>query len=88
MIAFGEGDNNCSLKANVVLAEHGSLVEAIGDPACRFFIESDGRVLTFPTKLPAACAYYCGPGASLGGKKFSSSPDAEPATDFAGDPLC
>jgi hypothetical protein len=88
VVTFGEANNNCTLRADVVDAEHGMLVQAIGDPACKFLIESDGLVSTFPARMPGACAYYCGPSASLAGKKFTSSPDAGPATDFAGDPLC
>ena len=85
---FGRGDANCTIQTRVVLAEHGSLVQARGDPACEFFIISDGTTLSLPSRVPAACAYYCGPGASLPGKKFRLAPNALPATDLVGDPLC
>ena len=88
VITYGEGNNNCSLHATVKPAEHGMLVQAVGDRDCEFVIESDGRTARFPARLPDACDYYCGPTATLSGKSFTSSATASPPVDFAGDPLC
>ena len=88
IVTYGEGDNNCTIQTKVTAAGHGSLVDALGDPACKFLIESDGTTLTLPERLPAACDYYCGPTAALAGKKFTRASDTTPATDLAGDPLC
>ena len=88
VIAYGEGNNNCSMRAAVKQAEHGMVVQAMGDRDCEFLIESDGKTARFPARLPDACDYYCGPTATLSGKSFTSSPTASPAVDFAGDPLC
>ena len=89
IVTYGPGNMNCTLKGKVVEAlNHDSLVEATGDKACRFQVTAEGDSLRLPQKLPAACDYYCGPGASLSGKTFKLDPSASPTVDFAGDPLC
>ena len=88
IIAYGEGDDNCTIQAKASVAEQGVLVEAVGDPACKFFIASAGTTLTLPERLPASCDYYCGPSASLANKKFTRAAGAAPVADLAGDPLC
>lgn len=63
-----------------------------GDEACAIEAQIDGSQVTLPTTLPAGCAYYCGPGATLAGatlaKTGGTADDAKRALDLAGDPLC
>ena len=88
IVTYGDGDNNCTLKGKVTQAEHGMLVEAVGDPACKLLVESDGETLIVRMPDPKACDYYCAPGATMDDRSFKSDPSASPAVDFAGDPLC
>jgi len=87
-ITYGEGDANCSVRGRVDRA--GKQILAImpdGDGDCRVELREEGRTLRLG-KVAAACAYYCGPGASFEGRTFAESASASPAVDFAGDPLC
>ncbi|WP_170005636.1 hypothetical protein [Pseudopontixanthobacter vadosimaris] len=63
-----------------------------GAEPCTILASIDGTRITFPPDLPAACAYYCGPGGDLAGvtlnKTGGSTADAMRALDPAGDPLC
>jgi hypothetical protein len=88
IVTYGEGDNNCTFRGKVVVAEHGMLVEALGDPDCRLLIEKEGETSRIGVPTPEACEYYCGPSATLSGRSFTHAPNASPAIDFAGDPLC
>ena len=88
IVTYGDGDNSCTLKGNVTQAEHGMLVEAMGDPACKLLVESNGETLISRVPDPKACEYYCGPGATMADRSFRRDSSASPAVDFAGDPLC
>ena len=94
LIIFGEGNVNCSAtgriegkSANIVLVPRGE-----GD--CRIPLLIDGDAIRIG-QVPAACSYYCGPGAKLSGNAFplvsaAQTRDGSPAklVDLAGDPLC
>ena len=87
-IAYGQGDTNCSVRGRLDRAGEQSLVVIPdGDQDCRIPASQQGDVIRLGT-VKAACAYYCGPGASFAGKRFNKSASASPAVDFAGDPLC
>lgn len=63
-----------------------------GDEECVIEARIAGTRVTFPPRLPAGCAYYCAPGATLAGAVFEktggSAQQAMRALDLAGDPLC
>ena len=77
------GDNNCSLRGSWTAAA----IRPAGDSACAIPIDRQGDTVTFGTPGPA-CAYYCGPGASLEGKTFVRMDRPAPVADIGGDPLC
>jgi len=87
LIAFGEGDVNCSASGKIE-AQNGkfSLVPR-GEGGCRIPISVEGDTVRIG-EVPAACSYYCGPGASMAGKSFNRAGSGTTATDLAGDPLC
>lgn len=87
LISFGAGDTNCSAAGAVQAGAGGWALVPRGEGACRipFTVDGDGIRIG---EVPAACAYYCGPGASLAGKGFKPAEAAATATDLAGDPLC
>lgn len=87
LIVYGEGDANCSARGQVERPAGRLVLVPDGDSDCRIAARLDGDRLSFEASA-AACAYYCGPGASWSGKVLRASPDASPAVDFAGDPLC
>ena len=87
-IAYGAGDTNCSVRGRAERAGEQSLtIVPDGDQDCRIDVQEQGGSLRLG-RVAAACAYYCGPGASFEGKAFSRNASASPAVDFAGDPLC
>ena len=88
LIAYGAGDANCSVRGRVDRAGEQLLtIIPDGDQECRIEVMAQAGSVRFG-KVSPACAYYCGPGASLEGKAFGENPSASPAVDFAGDPLC
>ena len=87
LIAYGEADSNCSASGRLEQAGTGWALVPKGEGDCRIPVEIDGSSVRIG-QPPAACSYYCGPNAMLGGKSFRSSANASPAVDFAGDPLC
>ncbi len=87
LIVYGDGNANCSARGRVEQSAVRIVLIPDGDPDCRIAARIEGDRLTFEAGA-AACAYYCGPTANLAGKALRSSPDASPAVDFAGDPLC
>ena len=86
-ITYGPGDSNCSAKGRIEGAGEGAALVPDGDEDCRIALTIAGERLSLGP-VTAACGYYCGPGAGFGGKAFTAAPDASPAVDFAGDPLC
>ena len=87
VIVFGEGDVNCSAAGTLVAAGTGYALVPLGEGACRIGLSVAGDAVTVTT-VPGACAYVCGPGASLAGKRFQRDAAARPVTDFGGDALC
>ena len=78
------GNANCSMRGS--LSQTGFLTPD-GDERCMVRLQSRGDTIKL-TEVGAACAYYCGPGASLENKAFRRMAGPEPANDFGGDPLC
>lgn len=88
LIAWGQGDRNCTMAGEARRSGNALRLEA--DPECVFEARMEGTAITMPEQLPQGCAYYCGPGASLGGAGYGKTPGGDPqaAIDLAGDPLC
>lgn len=87
LIAFGKGDINCSVSGELA-AEGGKYVLVPhGEGDCRIPLEIVGNVVRVG-QPPAACNYYCGPGADIGGKTYNRADMGATAVDLAGDPLC
>ena len=88
LIVYAQGrDANCSIRGTVQRSGGRLTIIPDGDTACRLEARAEGNALTFGAVSPA-CSYYCGPGASYAGTKFSPAPATLPVTDLAGDPLC
>ena len=87
LVAFAEGDVNCSASGRIEV--QGSQVALVprGEGECRIPLTIQGNVVRVG-EVPAACAYYCGPGATMAGKAFNRSDMGSKAVDLAGDPLC
>jgi hypothetical protein len=87
LIAFGAGGVNCSASGRLEVQGGQVALVPRGEGACRIplIIESDAVRIG---EVPAACSYYCGPGASMPGKTFNRADSASATTDLAGDPLC
>ena len=87
LIAYGRGDVNCSASGSLQRVGQEWALIPKGEGDCRIPLAIDGNSVRIG-QPPAACDYYCGPGASLTGKSFSRLGKAEIVTDLAGDPLC
>ena len=87
VIAYGAGDANCSASGRLEQGAAGWMLVPRGETECRIPLAVTGGEVRIG-EVPAACSYYCGPGATLSGKAFAQDPRAAPVTDFAGDPLC
>ena len=87
LIVFGPGEANCTAAGRIEPAGAGWQLVPAGDGECRIALTANAAGITLGPANPA-CAYYCGPGADYAGKSFRKAPDAAPATDLAGDPLC
>lgn len=86
-IAFGEGDVNCSASGRIEVQGGQFALVPRGEGDCRVPLSVEGGKVRIG-KVPAACAYYCGPGASMAGKSFSQGSASGAVVDLAGDPLC
>lgn len=87
LIAFGSGDINCSASGRIE-GQGGQLaLVPRGEGACRIPLAIDGNIIRIGD-VPAACSYYCGPGATMAGKSFNRSDMGAKAVDLVGDPLC
>lgn len=87
LIAYGQDNVNCSASGRLRQAGEGWVLVPRGEGDCRIPLEiEDSKVRV--GQPPAACSYYCGPGATMAGKSFSRATEASPAVDLAGDPLC
>ena len=87
LIAYGEGDNNCSASGRLEKAGDGWMLVPKGEGDCRIPLTIDGNVIRMG-QAPAACAYYCGPGATLAGRSYNRTNMGPKAVDLAGTPLC
>ena len=87
LIAFGEGDVNCSASGKLDLQDNQLALIPRGEGDCRIPLTVEGNVVSVG-EVPATCSYYCGPGATLAGKSFNRSDMGAAVTDVAGDPLC
>ena len=87
LIAFGDGDANCSASGRLEASGAGWVLVPKGEGDCRIPVTIDGNSVQIG-QPPAACSYYCGPAASLTGKSFNRADMGAKAVDFAGDPLC
>jgi hypothetical protein len=87
LIAFGKGNNNCSASGSIEWQGTDPVLIPRGEGSCRIPLQIEADVVRIG-ETPAACGYYCGPGASLVGKSFNRTDDGARAVDLAGDPLC
>ena len=86
-VVYGADNANCSASGRIEAAGAGWTLIPVGDTACKIPFSFEADQIIFGPAAPS-CAYYCGPGASFGGKSFRRSANAKPATDLGGDPLC
>ena len=87
LIAFGEADVNCSASGRIETQEGKLALVPRGEGSCRIPLTIDGNVVRIG-KVPAACSYYCGPGATMAGKTYNKADMGAAAVDLAGDTLC
>ena len=87
MIAFAEGDINCSASGRIEPQGGRFALIPRGEGACRIPLTIEGNTVRIG-QPPASCAYYCGPGATMAGKSFDRTDMGAKAVDLAGDPLC
>jgi hypothetical protein len=87
LIAFGQGDVNCSASGQVIAEGGQFLLVPRGEGDCRIPLEVQGNTVRIG-QPPAACAYYCGPGATMAGRTYNRADMGAKAVDLAGDPLC
>lgn len=87
LIAYGEGDVNCSATGRVEAQGEGIALVPRGEGECRIPLAVDGDVVRIG-QVPASCSYYCGPGATMAGKSYSRAEVGSQVADLAGDPLC
>ena len=87
LIAYAEGKVNCSAAGRLEQAGARWALVPKGEGDCRIPVELDGNIVRIG-QPPAACSYYCGPGASLAGKAYNRADMGAKAVDLAGDPLC
>lgn len=92
LVVHGEGLMSCSGSGRAVRHGTALTLSMEGDEACEIQASVDDGTITLPQQIPAGCAYYCAPGASLAGAGFTrtggTAADAMKATDLAGEPLC
>ena len=88
LIAYGDGDMNCSFSGPAQIRGNSLVITPRGDSDCSVQVSVTNDVATLGQRT-AACAYYCGPGANFAGRELRKAPEASPkVSDFAGDPLC
>jgi len=87
IIAYAAGDVNCSANGRVEIVNGQVDLVPRGEGDCRIPLTIEGSRVRIG-ELPAACSYYCGPGASMAGKSFGRTNAGDQAADLAGDPLC
>lgn len=87
IIAFAVGDENCSASGRIDDTDGQIAIVPRGEGPCRIPLSIEGNSIRIG-EVPAACTYYCGPGATLDGKRFNRADMGATAADLAGDPLC
>lgn len=87
LIAFGQGDANCSASGRVMAEGSQYVLVPRGEGECRIPLAIEGNVVQVG-QPPAACAYYCGPGANMVGRTYNRANMGAEAVDLAGDQLC
>jgi hypothetical protein len=87
LIAFGQGNVNCSAAGKLEPAGVNWVLVPKGEGPCRIPVEIQGNVVRIGD-APAACDYYCGPGAKMAGRSYNRSDTGAQAVDLAGNPLC
>ena len=87
LIAFGQGEVNCSASGKIEVQGNQLALVPRGEGDCRIPLTLEGNNIRIG-EVPAACAYYCGPGATMAGKSYNRSDMGAAVTDLAGDPLC
>ena len=87
LIAYGEGNVNCSAAGRLEPSARGWVLVPRGEGQCRIPLTIENNVVRVG-QVPAACSYYCGPGATIAGKSYNRADMGAKATDLAGDPLC
>ena len=87
LVAFGEGDVNCSASGRIQFQDKQLALVPRGEGGCRIPLTIQGNAVRIGD-LPAACSYYCGPGAAMTGKTYNRADMGAKAADLAGDPLC
>ena len=87
LIAYGQDNANCSVAGRLDPSGNGWVLVPKGEGDCRIPLTIDGKTVRVG-QPPAACAYYCGPGASLAGKSYNGADMGAKVVDYAGEPLC
>ena len=87
LIVYAAGAVNCSASGKVESTNGTLALVPRGEGACRIPLTIEGSTVRIGD-VPAACSYYCGPGAAMAGKSFNRSEAGGAAVDVAGDPLC
>ena len=87
LIAYGEGDVNCSASGRIASQDGKLTLVPRGEGSCRIPLTIEGNSVRIG-EVPAACSYYCGPGAAMAGKTYNRADMWAAAVDLAGDPLC
>ena len=87
LIAFGQGGFNCSASGRLSIQDGQYVLVPRGEGECHIPVEIEGSIVRIG-QPPAACAYYCGPGADMAGRTYNRSDMGAQAVDLAGDPLC
>ena len=88
-VVYGAGNANCAVSGRIEQARRRLGAGPGGRCRLPHSAHASQGDRSRSGRAPAACAYYCGPGASLAGKVVRPSGErARPVTDLAGDPLC
>ena len=87
VIVFGEGDVNCSASGRIEAQGGQFALIPRGEGDCRIPLSIEDDKVRIG-EMPAACSYYCGPGATMAGTIFSKGGASEAVADLAGEPLC
>ncbi|WP_126172927.1 hypothetical protein [Altericroceibacterium xinjiangense] len=92
IVTLGPGEAACSGAGEAAVQGEVLNLAMTGDEECVIQARITGDQVAFPATLPESCAYYCSPGASLGGKTLEktggTAEDALNAADLAGGRLC